>query len=416
MTDDHRKRLRQAMAEPTPYPDGAFAGRGIVICAGGERLFTCAWVLIRMLQDTLGCTLPIEVWHLGPREIGAPMAALLAERGVTLVDAEAVRRDHPVRQLGGWELKPYAILHSRFEEVLLIDADNVPVVDPAFLFDIPQYRETGAVFWPDIVKLVPDNPVWAACGLDYRDEPSFESGQVLVDKRRCWAALDLTMYFNAYSDFYYGLVHGDKDTFYLAWRLLDQPFDMPGPAKRLTATLCQHDFDGRRIFQHRNQAKWVLLGRNQPIEGFVHEDRCLEYLTDLRRLWDGRIFHPPDRSAAAKAAEAALVEERWFRCTFLSARTVPIEFLSGHRLRGRAPGGSAWHVADGADGFELVVNTDGRETERLRQDSDGVWRGRQLVRERVPVEIQPLSADERAAASHSEGAFAAVVDTAYEPV
>ena len=414
MHDDHRKRLRQAMAEPRPYPDAAFAGRGIVICAGGERLLTCAWVLIRMLQDALGCTLPIEVWHLGPREIGAPMAALLEEVGVTLVDAEAVRRDHPVRRLGGWELKPYAILYSRFEEVLLIDADNVPVVDPVFLFDCPEYREAGAVFWPDVVKLAPDNPVWEACGLEYRDEPSFESGQVLVDKRRCWAALDLTMYFNAYSDVYYELVHGDKDTFYLAWRLLDQPFAMPGAVKRLTATMCQHDFDGRRIFQHRNQAKWILRGRNREIEGFVHEDKCRTYLADLRRLWDGRIFHPPDRSAAATAIEAALVAQRWFRCVLVSAGESPVELLSGHRLSRFAQEAIVWHVADGTDGVELMLIEDGREMACLRQDSDGVWRGRQLVREHIPMELHPMAPDDRPAASNSRYPRLADLGTAYE--
>jgi len=44
-----------------PYPEGRFARRGIVICAGGPRLFTCAWVCISMLRKVLGCALPIQV-------------------------------------------------------------------------------------------------------------------------------------------------------------------------------------------------------------------------------------------------------------------------------------------------------------------------------------------------------------------
>ena len=92
------------------------------------------------------------------------------------VDAFEVAKRHHVERLGGWELKPYAVMHSRFREVLLLDADNVPVRDPSFLFDRPEYRDTGALFWPDIVRLSPDNEIWAISGLSYRDTPSVEFG------------------------------------------------------------------------------------------------------------------------------------------------------------------------------------------------------------------------------------------------
>ena len=54
---------------------------------------------------------------------------------MSCVNAQEVRKIHPVRTLNGWELKPFALLNSPFQEVLLLDADNVPVVDPAFLFE-----------------------------------------------------------------------------------------------------------------------------------------------------------------------------------------------------------------------------------------------------------------------------------------
>ena len=60
-----------------PYPKGRFAGRGVIICAGGPRFFTCAWVCIGMLRRVLGSTLPIQVWYLGPEETDQRMIALL---------------------------------------------------------------------------------------------------------------------------------------------------------------------------------------------------------------------------------------------------------------------------------------------------------------------------------------------------
>ena len=125
-----------------------FSGRGIVICAGGPKHLHCGWICIRMLRH-VGCTLPIEVWHLGPEEIPDVVKPELKALNAACIDAYEVRKQHPARILKGWEVKPYAIIHSRFKEVLFLDADNVPAVNPEYLFDHPRYLETGAVFWPD---------------------------------------------------------------------------------------------------------------------------------------------------------------------------------------------------------------------------------------------------------------------------
>jgi hypothetical protein len=109
------EQLRQVVAEEHPYPAERFAGRGIVICAGGARLLTCAWVAINVLRRVVDCELPIQLWHIGPRELGELEAGLFAELDVEIVDALKVRRAWPARKLGGWELKPYALIHSRFE-------------------------------------------------------------------------------------------------------------------------------------------------------------------------------------------------------------------------------------------------------------------------------------------------------------
>ncbi|MBI3880442.1 MAG: hypothetical protein HY301_10320 [Verrucomicrobia bacterium] len=131
-----------------PYPTG-YEGRGVVIVGGGSLFFTCAWVCIKMLRRA-GCQLPVELWHLGPDELDDRMKELVAPPGVRCVDAFEVRKKHPARVLKGWELKPYAILHSRFKEVLYLDADNVPVRDPEYLFASREFQETGALFWPDV--------------------------------------------------------------------------------------------------------------------------------------------------------------------------------------------------------------------------------------------------------------------------
>jgi ADP-heptose:LPS heptosyltransferase len=259
----------------------AHQGRGIVIPAGGPKYLPCVWVCINMLRK-LGCQLPIELWHLGPEEVPESFKSLVKDLGVSCVDAYEVRKLFPARILNGWELKAYSILRCRFNEVLLLDADNVPVVNPEFLFETAQFKERGAVFWPDYGRLASSRSIWTLCGIPFVDEAEFESGQILVNKAQCWRALRLALWYNENSDFFYHYIHGDKDTFHMAFRKLEQPYAMPATViHSLDGTMCQHDFEGRRIFQHRNSHKWVAEGPNRRIKNFLFEEECLAFLQAL---------------------------------------------------------------------------------------------------------------------------------------
>ena len=287
---DAAEKLTAAIGRLPSYPR-KYSGRGVVICGGGLKYFPCAWVCIQMLRRS-GCGLPVELWYEGGEEMDGRMISLMESMDVQCVDARKLAEDYPRRTSGGWELKAYAILHSRFLEVMLLDADNVPVEDPSFLFDLAEYKKTGAIFWPDYGSLAPDRAIWDICAVPYRDEPEFETGQIVVDKRKCWRALNLAFWFNDHSDFFYQYIYGDKDTFHMAWRKLDQAYTMvPFPIKSLSGIMCQHDLNGKRLFQHRNTHKWKLFGRNRRVPGFRFEGQCLRYLKQLEDCWDGKI-HP----------------------------------------------------------------------------------------------------------------------------
>lgn len=265
--------------------------RGIVICGGGIRYFTNAWVCINMLRR-LSCHLPIQLWHLGDDELDSSMEDLVRPLGVECVDACKVRLKFPARILKGWALKPYSILHSPYKEVLFLDSDNVPVINPEFLFETPQFNATGAIFWPDYPHRGNDKTkaIWRSCGLRRLREPEFETGQIVVDKERCWQALCLSMWFNENCDFYYRYIHGDKETFHLAFRKIRKTYSLiPTPAHGLDSTMCQHDFEGRRVFQHRNTDKWDILLCNREVKDFWFEDECRKFIHQLRATWDGRL-------------------------------------------------------------------------------------------------------------------------------
>jgi hypothetical protein len=57
----------------------------------------------------------------------------------------------------GFQIKVFSILFSQFEEVMYLDLDNIPIVDPAFAFDLKLYKKNGLrpVFSSTFKSLIP---------------------------------------------------------------------------------------------------------------------------------------------------------------------------------------------------------------------------------------------------------------------
>jgi hypothetical protein len=377
MSSDDADGRRRTWIEAARFPSRNFDGRGIVICAGGARVFTCAYVLISVLRKKLECSLPIEVWHYGAEEMSRSMRLALEELHVHLIDAQQVMDHHPARISDGWQLKAYALLHSRFAEVLMLDADQVPVCDPSPLFGWPEFRETGAVFWPDLVDLRADNPVWTVCGLEPSRRPSLDSGQILVDKRRTLPALALALLMNEDGSEVLQHVYGDKDTFLLAFAILDHAAKLV-PHRPFAAddSLVQRDFAGTPLFQHRTAAKWIYGARVQPhMPGEVHRDACTRALEDLADRWCGLIVPEPNRGPAARAAEDQLAGAVYDLVRpgrpAQRLRLLPAGELDAESRRSGLRG---WHL-DGDAGEFLVMTDPFRSVLRLERDPRGGFSG-----------------------------------------
>lgn len=363
------------------FPGTGMSGRGIVTCAGGARLFTSAYVLIRILRETLACRLPIQLWHFGGEELSPVMRSLLLRHDVELVDAAAVLEALPANISNGWQLKAYAVANSRFAEVLFLDADQTPVRDPQFLFAAPQYARSGAVFWPDIIDLRADNPIWACVGLAGETCPSWESGQLVIDKRRHWGALQMALLLNERAEAVYSMLYGDKDTFLVAWRLAGADVEVV-PHRPFTdyRVLIQRDFDGAPLFQHRTNSKWSYHAAQYQLAGFVHMEACLGFLEDLRVAWNGRLFFPPDRSLAARAEEARLERTRGLRLILLADHETELDLMEGHQIgRGRSVDRQNWYVVETGQGFDLILHDGDQVTYRLCSGPPGAWRGERLI-------------------------------------
>lgn len=287
-----------------------------------ERVLPSAYATIKLLRMQ-GCQLPVELWY-RPDEmsIDNPIVhTLLAKFHV---------RMRPIfdRRAQGFHVKPYAVYYSNFDNVLLLDADNLPARDPTYLFEEPEFLRTGAIFWPDywqpfnsLFQLTNTSLLWQLTGVKFVDMFEQESGQVLINRVMSRKALDKLMFYSTYEprlmeDLH--LIWGDKDLFRLAWLNASQPFhyisfppavgglDLKDKGVFCGLAMIQHDVQGNLVFFHRNSIKLDGLP-NQPkiithiqeysLEGnpkdyrifqavYAHKECC--YYIGTQTLLDGR--------------------------------------------------------------------------------------------------------------------------------
>jgi DNA modification methylase len=280
--------------------------------------------------------------------------------------------------------EPLAKSNSQRTTSHYLDADNVPVRDPAFLFDTPQYAQHGTILWPDYGRLSPERAAWRVFGnIPYRDEPEVESGQIVIDKARCWRALTFANWCGERSAFFFAHVHGDKELFHLCWRKLGQEYAMPSRGiHTLAGTMCQHDFEDHRLFQHRNGRKWSLYD-NPQVPGFQFEAECLRYIAELKNVWS-----PAAQTLATDAdrAATAALNGRRFEYNRIGYDHRPMVFRGDGTISvGGAGCERYWTIRDGR---LLIAGDDGRLTMDLTLAADGGWEGRWLVYEKMGIRME----------------------------
>lgn len=277
--------LDQARMKRTHLLQGSKgSGNGIVMVVY-PKLMTSAYATIRALRS-YGCVLPIELWVLesemarNPRKTDI-LESIQANHGPVVVK---MIKDPTIT---GFTTKIHAIYNSAFENVLFLDADNVPVRDPTFLFHSKEFAENSAIFWPDfwhpkktIFNIHELSLLWELVDMKPVDMFEQESGQILINRRKSAVAMEVLQFYAFHRPNHFDrliLAHGDKDLFRLAWLKSKTDFHMipypPGAAGVVREgtfcgmTMVQFDLQGDVLFLHRNAKK--LNGRvNQMDEAY----------------------------------------------------------------------------------------------------------------------------------------------------
>ncbi|KAL3461989.1 mannosyltransferase putative-domain-containing protein [Aspergillus heterothallicus] len=221
-----------------PYIPGT---TGIVSSAGGTYLPTFL-VTVLLLRRT-GSTLPVELFMRDRNEyepsICQDILPPLGVRCIILSDifTNPENNDNPESTLPpieGFQLKAFAILFSSFENLLWLDADCIPLHDPATILTSAPFTTTGMLTWPDFWA---NTAAPAYFHISNQPAPPLttrqatEAGILAISKPSHALTLLLAAYYNYYGpDYYYPLLDqgapgaGDKDTFLHAATALNQTF------------------------------------------------------------------------------------------------------------------------------------------------------------------------------------------------
>lgn len=275
--------------------------QGVVVIGGrshfsanGSQDYTLdALLSIAALRHT-GCSLPVELWHDHDPElsgdIGVQAASALSAAGgpVLLRDVTEVLGGS---NLTGYMLSTFVLVHSSFELLLYIDADNLAIADPTPLFAAPEFTETGALFWPDPQIFEEAGLIWRVLGCSSSSIPAraIENGQMLINSTRHRRSLELANFFNQrWAAQYFRpplFLFGDRDMYVYAWLALSAPFSV-APLVGLGGSLTDGDgFCGHSYLQfHPRRPEEVLFLHRTFAKPSLHRDGSDPRVTATKRL------------------------------------------------------------------------------------------------------------------------------------
>lgn len=281
-------------ASKLTYPSEKYQGRGIVMSAGGVcktygqevSYFQQAYSSSYLLRRT-GCKLPLEWWFLKD-ELTDEIKQYAKNVGATCIDAHKLGIQDTMRIPKGWQFKIYAILNSSFKEIIYLDADNICATDPSYLFEEDDYKRTGAVFWGDNPnhwsgRITPD--IADRVGLpNITGSIDFETGQMVLDKRKCYQALHIVKHLADHAEYWggcngesQGLWYGDKTDFHVGFRKIEKEFVLRGPFifDEDGGFYKHRDGENNVLFQHACHKK-QHIAEGKKIPNLIGNDYLLE--------------------------------------------------------------------------------------------------------------------------------------------
>ncbi|ABN64522.1 type II Golgi membrane protein [Scheffersomyces stipitis CBS 6054] len=291
--------------------------RGVVMVGGG-RFSWLSYLSLIALRET-GSQLPVEIVMPKLQDYERELEfcnTILPKLKATCVVLHETLGDEIMEKwssnFANYQFKSLSLLMSSFEQVLLLDSDNIILSNPDSIFETKLFKYYGMITWPDYWKRTISPKYYQIAGIDVNERKrvrfnrfplnvatspgenvdhedmnnvpfhdlegampdlSTESGQLIIDKSSHGRTLLLALYYNMYGPrLYYKLFslgeqgEGDKDTFVAAATVTHQKFYQ---VKSFIQTFGYLDSEGR--FQG------VAMGQKDPLTDYdKFQDKALK--------------------------------------------------------------------------------------------------------------------------------------------
>ncbi|KAF9345264.1 hypothetical protein BGX26_003348 [Mortierella sp. AD094] len=220
----------------------SYSGRGYVLCAG-NRQFEFVVASVQAIRSKLKSDLPIQVLYINHWDLSENRREFLRQmtHDIEVIDISTLL-DNGYMKLGGWSIKAFAILASKFEEAMLIDSDVFFLRNPDELFSDPGYQATGALFFYDrslgggaktalnfkksVIPFMSTFPSTTRMLRRIGDHEQ-ESGVVVTNKKERITGLLSVCKMNGKWErdlWTYKKFYGDKETFWFGFEMIQEPY------------------------------------------------------------------------------------------------------------------------------------------------------------------------------------------------
>lgn len=289
---------------PYKFPKDLYKGNGIVLIGGVQY----SWLSLLSIKSirSFGSNLPIEMIIPTVEEYEQELCEIvlpsLNAKCVLLHNVFGEEVMDAVK-FSGYQYKSLALIASSFENVLLLDSDNILVSNPDELFYKEPFKTSGMVLWPDYWlrttsplfydiaginvtnsrvragkwPLIPAETIADIDSVPLHDlegaipDLSSESGQLLIRKSDHLKTILLSLFYNLYGpNFFYKLLsqgqsgEGDKDTFIAAAVKSNEPFYQVKSEIKSFGWFEDGNFNG------------VSMGQRNPVQDYEYYQKFLK--------------------------------------------------------------------------------------------------------------------------------------------
>lgn len=259
--------------------------RGIIIPCPTKYELICL-NSVKMLRTFLNCQLPIEIWEIGDEVSPNVREQFRAINHCTFQNVNNYCDSNP-GHWQGFQVKAFALYHTKFDEVILCDADVTFSKNPEIIYDDENYIRTGAYFFKDLERWtfhdLRHNTNDKFCSIEFYNtrkrfiqsmipkktalfpeewaylyddklptepvkEALQESGVVYIDKKRHENSIIHIYMLNYQHNETYKYIWGDKETFWIACVIANTPFHFNAESGVM--------YNGRLTHFYKNEQFW----------------------------------------------------------------------------------------------------------------------------------------------------------------